>query len=417
MITVSLNILVITAYHPPYHLGGYELRCKNVLDALVKRGHKVTVVTDIHSEIGEKAIEENIYRVLHATRSNNLMAQVLWDIQDIQWVNKLIHLKKIDVLYLWHTIVLSRTIFPFVAELKLPVVYDEGGVGLSHAWTKHGDWINFCDRKRTSRIMNVLKILVSTLARVSSGGILPISWSWPENMSVYFNSHAGLESAKEVGIPINKPQVIYSGLSLEKFPYKKSIPFSKRRIRLLVPGRIARIKAVDLAIKILESLKTGASQQQFEMVIVGPVTDEIYFKELRELIGRINLQSDVQFLDHVDYENISSLYCSAEFCLFPSQQMEGLSRVPLEAMASGSLVFSTGNEGSKEIIENGTTGYILSFEHPGDIARIIFSLVDNNSLYQEIINNARKKVEEHFAIEKSVDQIEQVLINTVRAFL
>src|SRR4051794_6519676 len=42
---MRMRILVISNIYPPYYLGGYELACAEVVDALRRRGHQVTVLT------------------------------------------------------------------------------------------------------------------------------------------------------------------------------------------------------------------------------------------------------------------------------------------------------------------------------------------------------------------------------------
>src|SRR5207237_676113 len=36
---------LITSMYPPHHYGGYELSCRDVVDRLRARGHKITVLT------------------------------------------------------------------------------------------------------------------------------------------------------------------------------------------------------------------------------------------------------------------------------------------------------------------------------------------------------------------------------------
>jgi hypothetical protein len=42
-----MKILVISARFPNYHFGGYEIRVKNIIDDLHKRGHQIIVITSI----------------------------------------------------------------------------------------------------------------------------------------------------------------------------------------------------------------------------------------------------------------------------------------------------------------------------------------------------------------------------------
>ena len=40
-----MKILVVTNFYPPHYVGGYELGCRDVVEGLRQRGHKVDVLT------------------------------------------------------------------------------------------------------------------------------------------------------------------------------------------------------------------------------------------------------------------------------------------------------------------------------------------------------------------------------------
>src|SRR5512139_1085971 len=43
-----MRVLVVTNLYPPLYQGGYEVRCAQVAEALVRRGHQVCVLTSTH---------------------------------------------------------------------------------------------------------------------------------------------------------------------------------------------------------------------------------------------------------------------------------------------------------------------------------------------------------------------------------
>ena len=63
-----LSIVVVIAQYPPHHKGGYELRCRDICRELVKRGHRVTVLT---SRVGARGVEDDQgVRVVNAMKAN-----------------------------------------------------------------------------------------------------------------------------------------------------------------------------------------------------------------------------------------------------------------------------------------------------------------------------------------------------------
>jgi glycogen(starch) synthase len=43
-----MKILVLTNLYPPHYVGGYELRCAAITEALRQHGHEVNVLTSNH---------------------------------------------------------------------------------------------------------------------------------------------------------------------------------------------------------------------------------------------------------------------------------------------------------------------------------------------------------------------------------
>ena len=56
-----MRILVISNLYPPYHLSGYELGCRNIVESLKTRGHQIKVLTSTY-RAGKAQIERDVYR-------------------------------------------------------------------------------------------------------------------------------------------------------------------------------------------------------------------------------------------------------------------------------------------------------------------------------------------------------------------
>ena len=58
-----MKILVISNLYPPHSIGGYEERCRQIVDRLIERGHEIRVLTSTHG-VDKEQIESNIHRRL-----------------------------------------------------------------------------------------------------------------------------------------------------------------------------------------------------------------------------------------------------------------------------------------------------------------------------------------------------------------
>src|SRR5215211_6131335 len=61
--STGLRVVVVTNYYPPYFIGGYELGCRDVVEALKSRGHQVRVLTSTY-QVDQPQTDGEVYRWL-----------------------------------------------------------------------------------------------------------------------------------------------------------------------------------------------------------------------------------------------------------------------------------------------------------------------------------------------------------------
>lgn len=405
----TIRILAVTDSHPPYHAGGYEIRCKSILDKLQARGHSVHIVTTRPPRNSwSPKDEENISRVLHQEfRSRGLLRGILDDYRDITAVDKSIRSFEPDIVYLGHIINLTRAIFPYLAETDIPVVIDDGGISASWSFSHRGPWYGLIGRRSNSTIKNWMKCLLRTAANKLSHNRLKKTWSWPANISAFFNKKAALEATLDAGVILQDARVIYSGIDVNQFVFvERELKFEC--VQIVAPGRIEPKKGTKDSILLLKHLR--GKNVRAELTIVGGLSSTTYYSELLELMKKLGIQQSITFVPQVDYDQMPRYYRQADICFFPSHHSTGLSRVPLEAMASGCLVITYGKEGSSEVIRHGDTGYIVPEGAIEAAAELICELIATPMSLRNVILNARHAVEQLHSMDSYVDEIEKFLL-------
>lgn len=176
-------------------------------------------------------------------------------------------------------------------------------------------------------------------------------------------------------------------MNLEHFkvlPY----PDGDEKIKFLFISRIMKEKGIeqylDLAKYITEKYKNtefhilGFCEQEYEKILEDLQKDKIIYYH--------GLQKDV-----IPFLKESS-------CLIhPSYYPEGMSNVCLEASASGRPVITTNRSGCKEIVEDGTTGFIVNIKDSKDLIGKVEKFINLSKTEREKMGlNARKKVEKEF---------------------
>lgn len=404
-----MKILAITAFFPPCHKGGYELRCKDVLQGLRQAGHEILLLTNRCSppDCQDDKDASWVFRILELQQTQaNVFSRIWSDNIELLKIQKTIRSFQPDLLYTWHLQNLSDAILPFLASLGIPMVHDEGGSELIYLsrLQKHG--LYFYKNEQDSAIKRWVKQGIKKYANLISGGRIVPDWDWPVQMKVYFNSKSNLEHAREMEVPVGNAVVIPSGIDISNFPFQVRDKISAP-VKIVIPARIKEQKGCKDGILLMDELRKRNIPAK--LLIIGEVQSEAYYNELVKITNDLELSGSVEFRPMVSQEELSGIYQQTDICFFTSYFKTGFSRVPLEAMASGCLVITYGNEGSNESVKQGETGFILEEGNIKVAADWIEKLITDRSFYLGIIENARNYVENNFSMETYISQIDTYL--------
>lgn len=128
-------------------------------------------------------------------------------------------------------------------------------------------------------------------------------------------------------------------------------------------------------------------------------------QELRELIAKYSLQQNVMLVGGVsnvaDWIHLLDIQVSASY-------EEGFSNVILEGMASGKALVATTVGGTPEAILNEVTGLLVPPKDPQAIAQAILTFLNNPDFASLCRENARKRIKDHFSMEKMIDKLEKL---------
>ena len=100
----------------------------------------------------------------------------------------------------------------------------------------------------------------------------------------------------------------------------------------------------------------------------------------------------------------------AEFLILPSL-WEGLPLIVLEAFAINKTAVATAVDGTKEIILDGETGYIVPPKDPKALAEATIKMFKNKDKRKEMAVNANKLYQKHFTEEKMLSDYRNLLMS------
>ncbi len=203
----------------------------------------------------------------------------------------------------------------------------------------------------------------------------------------------------------NKVKLIHHGIPLNQYRpdipvslgIKKNLNIPKTEILIACVAHLLPVKGHSTLLEALKFIPNG------HLVLAGKPLDPDYTQLLKKIISESGLNSRVHFLGGV--ADIPSLFAEVDIAILPTWgkwRMEGCPVALLEAMACGKACIATDIPGSRDIIENGKNGILVPPENADALAAAITRLMSDQDLRRRIGQAARKRIEEHFSIEKEV---------------
>lgn len=113
----------------------------------------------------------------------------------------------------------------------------------------------------------------------------------------------------------------------------------------------------------------------------------------------------VHFKGHVSFNELLKELASAELAIFPSFA-EAFALAPMEAMACGTAVIYSTYTSGPELITHGVDGWLVDPSDIKDISGAVVTLLNDEELRNKLAEGGRKKVNEHFSIEKIAEKHE-----------
>ena len=186
--------------------------------------------------------------------------------------------------------------------------------------------------------------------------------------------------------------------------------------------RVLFLSRVEIAKGVFEMLEAFAmleahDPERYRFVIAG---DGPALDEMKQRSRELGLKG-IEFKGYVDGAAKSACYAEADAFCFPSYT-EGMPNAVLEAMAMGLPLVSSAAGGLKDILEEGVSGYLLSYNRGAEtghrfpveeMADRIERLASEPETRQRMAEHNRKYARERFAASKVANRLEAIYHDVV----
>jgi glycosyltransferase involved in cell wall biosynthesis len=396
-----VRILVVSNLYPPFFEGGYEIGCKQAVDALKDKGHEVLVLTSYYG-IGKPIVQDGVHRLLRFSSDPHLLRRkILYKEVSNQFVLKNIcrHFKP-DIFFVWNLTHISVALTEVAQKMNIPVCY-----------YVFDSWLSSWESDQWSGIQNSASIIARIIR--TAGFLLGIKSpiELPSLHNAIFASAYLKDMAVLKGRARNENVVVWWGINTDRFILRGKN--SSTAIRLLYVGQIIRHKGVHTIVNALDIVKKTIGQsRKITLTIVGD-TQQVpeYVAELQHIIRVGGLEHCIQFAGKFDNEQLPRIYASHDIFVFASIWDEPFGITLLEAMASGLAVIGTATGGSAEILEDSINALVFEKDNPDSCASQIIRLINTPQLFNTISIGGRRTVEQKFRFDTMIDSLEAHLCN------
>ena len=166
----------------------------------------------------------------------------------------------------------------------------------------------------------------------------------------------------------------------------------------LLPARITSWKGHMVALDAAEIISKNNPKLNFVLLFVGSEDEKKRFlKKLERRIDKLGLNNRVIFSGNLN--DMPAVYSIADIVLSTSIEPEAFGRISAEASAMTKPIISSNHGGSREIIENEITGWLVEPSNPKKLAEKIQEVLDLPQEKKDKIGmNARRRVVKKFCL-------------------
>lgn len=362
-----MKIAILHDNFPPHSVGGADIVAFNLAKALQKQGNDVLVITTARkpSEAGTSTYEGLQVHTICTSYDLRFQAYVsLWNISTTAKVKKILAEFKPDIVHAhnvhgylsYHSLVIAKKlgsrvvltchdVMPFNYQ-KLTDFIDPKNLSIPIAFNYHvSPWRQFTINRfrynplRNLIIRRVLKNYVDKVVAVSG------------TLKQALNDNG-----------ITNVQVIHNGIAVSEWqePAEAVAAFKQKHglgdSVVLFGGRLTGVKGGS---KLLEALSLAHKDiPAVQLLVVGK--RDAYTQRLLAQAQSSGLAGKIIFTGWISGEELHLAYHAASVVAVPSLCFDSFPTMNLEAMACKKPVVATCFGGSRELVVDGETGYIVN---------------------------------------------------------
>jgi glycosyltransferase involved in cell wall biosynthesis len=346
-------------------LGGVEVYTERLGQALLSRGHAVSVVTSLSADTlssyeridGIEVFRLPFYQVL-SSRDLDRLARLRSEI-----------------------VLLKRRLAPQIVHVNLT-----DASPILHTMTANGDSATVVAFHRALGGLPSAWGLARGLARRASALVAPSSHTSADAASILELSPDSIHVIENGILSLPDPVIALAELPPPNF---------------LFAGRLVAEKAPGLAIRAIARLHEMGIPALLQIAGTGPD-----LPALKAMVSQMNLTGHVTFLGILPLARLARAYAEATALLVPSIVPETFGQVAAEASLAGRPVLGSRLGALSETVVDGVTGQLFAAGDVDALATLMAELVTSPGLARRLGDAGQARASSLYTIERMTDRYE-----------
>ncbi len=130
-----------------------------------------------------------------------------------------------------------------------------------------------------------------------------------------------------------------------------------------------------------------------------------YLEQLDKEIKALGIGEQILFTGWISGDTLKACYASADVVVVPSIYLDPFPTITLEAMASGKAVVVTCHGGTRELVVDGVTGYVINPHDIESFSQAVVKVLNDTICARTMGEAGKKRIQELFSLQKQTEKI------------
>lgn len=325
--------------------------------------------------------------------------------------------KKIPLITVRELVRQIHPLYDILALVKLIRLFREKKYDVVHTHSAKAGILGRIAAKAAGRKTLVIHSVHGLSFHEYQSGLLNFFYISSEKIAAAFTDHficvgeVMKEKSLKAGIGKNvQYSVIYSGFDVQPYldadsrrnDIRKRLGIGEGQQVIGMIGRLYHLKGQEYLMRAFAEI--AAKIPETRLLLVG---DGILRKSLEEYAREKGIEDKVIFTGLVPPETIPG-YVSAMDILAHTSLREGLPKAVAQGFAGGKAVVAFDVDGSRELVINGKTGFLIPPRDEGMLKEKLLWLLQNPGESHIMGSKGRERVEDLYPVHKMVERIEKI---------